>query len=514
MMNLAFGCARSFDQQHPVVLQVDAIVAQNRQRKAFNPLRQWSGQRRYRENTIIQSFILPDRFITLQTPLSMLLLPLDRAQRLLNIGLPIMGGMISMVLLGLIDTAMVGTLGNAALGAVGLSSFAAFIFLGLFFGFSIAVQAMVSRRAGEGDFEACARPLHGALVAIGISAPVLSIALYFLVPYLFPLINNDPEVVSISVDYIRWLILQAAFAGFIAANTGFWNGIGESRIYIPSMVAMHVANVFFNYLFIFGKFGAPELGAEGAGLATFLAHVLGAGLYHRLGLKYGKYYGYFRLRPTIDEIRRVLRLAVPAGMQQVLDVAALTTTYAIVGLVGTAELASYSVLINFINVVGLPAWGLGTAGATLIGQALGRKDIADAKRWARDTIKIGMAAMALLGLPFWLTPELLLSIWIHDPATLQIAVWPTRILGLMIVFNGVGYMLATMLNGAGDVKKVTWINLITQWLILVPGAWLLGPVMGFGLLGIWLVHQLLYRLGHVFIFGWFWRQGGWSKIVI
>ncbi|MFU8817795.1 MAG: MATE family efflux transporter [Pseudomonadales bacterium] len=444
----------------------------------------------------------------------MLLLPLERAQRLLKIGLPIMGGMISMVLLGLIDTAMVGTLGNAALGAVGLSSFAAFIFLGLFFGFSIAVQALVSRRMGEDQSSECARPLHASLVAIGLSAPLMSGALYYLVPYLMPLLNNDPAVVGISIDYIRWLILQAVFVGFIAANTGFWNGIGASGIYIPSMIVMHVANVLFNYVFIFGNFGAPEMGAEGAGFATFLASAFGAALYFRLGVRYGKPFGFFKLKLTAEEIRRVLRLAIPAGLQQLLDVTALTVTYSIVGRVGTAELACYSVLINFINLVGLPAWGLGTAGATLVGQALGRKDIPDATQWAWDTIKIGMVAMAIIGLPFWLVPERLLAIWIHDPATLDIAVWPTRILGLMITFNGIGYILAMLLNGAGDVKKVTWINLVTQWLILVPGAWLMGPVLGFGLLGIWLIHQFLYRLGHVFIFSWFWRRGGWARILI
>lgn len=439
---------------------------------------------------------------------------LARARSLMKIGLPIMGGMVSMVLLGLIDTAMVSTLGNAALGAVGLSSFAAFIFLGLFFGFSIAVQALVSRRSGEGRVSECASPLHAALIAIGAAAPLLSAVLFFLVPVLMPIINSDPEVIAISIDYIRWLILQAVFVGFIAANTGFWNGIGESRIYIASMVAMHVANVFFNYVFIFGNFGAPEMGAEGAGFATFLANILGAVLYCRLGLRYGRAYGYLKRWPAAGDMHRVLRLAIPAGMQQLLDVTALTVTYSIVGRVGTAELAVYSVLINFINVVGLPAWGLGTAGATLVGQALGRKDVADADRWAWDTVKIGMLSMAVIGLPFWLAPEWLLSIWIHDADTLNIGVWPTRILGVMIVFNGVGYMLATLLNGAGDVKKVTWVNFVTQWLVLVPGAWLMGPVLGFGLLGIWLVHQFLYRLGHVFIFGWFWRRGGWAKILL
>ena len=82
--------------------------------------------------------------------------------------------------------------------------------------------------------------------------------------------NDDPEVIAIGIDYIRWLIIQAIFVGFIAANTGFWNGIGLSRIYIPSLIFMHCSNVLFNYISIFGKFGAPLMGAEGAGFATAL----------------------------------------------------------------------------------------------------------------------------------------------------------------------------------------------------------------------------------------------------
>lgn len=440
--------------------------------------------------------------------------PLVRVRRVMQIGVPIMGGMISMVLLGLIDTAMVGTLGNAALGAVGLASFASFIYTGLFSGFSIAVQATVSRRTGEGRQHESGRPLHAALVVIGVFAPPMSALLWFAMPWLFPLINPDPEVQRIGVDYIRWLILQAVFVGFINANSGFWNGVGESRIYMTSLIAMHATNVFFNYVFIFGAFGAPRMGAEGAGFATFLASMVGALLFLRLGLAHGRSFGYFAERTNMNEVRAVMRLAVPAGVQQLLDVTALTTTYSIAGMVGTMELACYSVLINFINVVGLPAWGLGTAGATLVGQALGARDVAAANQWAWDTVKIGIVLMGILGMPFWLFPETLLAIWIHDPDTLALGVWPSRILGIMITVNGIGYMMATMLNGAGDVRKVTWINLTTQWLILVPGAWLAGPTLGFGLIGIWMVHQFCYRAGHAFIFSYFWRRGDWARIVI
>ena len=430
------------------------------------------------------------------------------------IGLPIMGAMVSGVVLGLIDTAMVASLGDAALGAVGFSSFAAFIFLGFFYGFSIAVQATVSRRRGEGELLACGPNLSAALMLIVISAPPLSALLYFAIPYLFPLINSDPEVVSIGIDYIRWLILQAAFVGFIAANQGFWNGLGLSRIYLPSLLTMHASNVLFNYIFIFGNFGAPEMGAEGAGFATALSSVVGTALFLYLGFRKGRPYGYLTRLPNRSETTGVLRLAIPAGFQQVMDIAALTITYGIVGMVGTRELASYSVLVNLINLVGLPAWGLGTAGATLVGQALGEKDTEGAKEWAWDVLKIGSLAMLILGIPIWLFPDLLLSIWIYDEQTRAIAYWPTIILGAMICFNGMGYMLAMMLNGAGDVKRVTWINLFTQWGILVPGAYIFGLYFGLGLIGIWCVHQFVYRAGHVLIFGYYWRRGDWSRISI
>jgi Na+-driven multidrug efflux pump len=201
-------------------------------------------------------------------------------------------------------------------------------------------------------------------------------------------------------------------------------------------------------------------------------------------------------------------------MQQVLEMFALTLMYRIVGTIGTLELASYTVLVNLIGAVGLPAWGLGTAGATLVGQALGKRDKDDAARWAWDVIKVGCATIAVLGAPLWIAPELVLSAFIHDAETIEMARLPCRILGLMIIINAVGYMLASMLNGAGDVKRVMYVNLAMQYFVLLPGAYLLGPMLGYGLLGIWLVHQLGYRAGQSAIFALMWRRGRWSRIAI
>ena len=435
-----------------------------------------------------------------------------RAGRILAIGIPILGGMGSSALLSLVDAAMVGWLGSAELAAVGLGSFASWIYLGFFQGLTIAVQALVSRRVGQGRIGEAGASLNAALLLLVAVAPASAAILWVATPSLFALLNDDPAVLAAGVPYLRWVIAQSLFMGAIHAFNGFWNGIGRSRMYIAPLVVMHVTNAALAYVLIFGHLGLPAMGTEGAGLATSLASVVGCALYLVLAHRHARSLGFMRARPTRDEFGAVVRLAVPGGLQQLFDTLALTLMYRIVGSIGTVELAAYAVLINLVGLVGLPAFALGSAGAALVGQALGRGNIDDAARWAWDVMRVGAMGLALIGVPFWLAPDLLLSIWLHEESAVDVARTPMRILGAMIVFNGVGYMLAAMLNGAGDVRRVTWVNLITQWLWLLPGAWLLGPVLGGGLLGVWCMHQFGFRALQSLIYVLIWRTRRWAHV--
>lgn len=418
----------------------------------------------------------------------------------------------SSALLSLVDTAMVGWLGNAELAAVGLGSFASWIYLGFFQGLTIAVQALVSRRVGQGRIDESGASLNAALLLLVVVAPTSAAILWMATPTLFALLNDDPAVLAAGVPYLRWVIAQSLFIGAIYAFNGFWNGIGRSRMYIAPLIIMHVTNAVLAYGLIFGRLGLPEMGTEGAGLATALASVVGCALYFVLAHRHARPLGFMHARPTRDEFGAVLRLAIPGGLQQLFDTLALTLMYRIVGSIGTIELAAYAVLINLVGLVGLPAFALGSAGAALVGQALGRGNVDDASRWAWDVLRVGAIGLAMIGVPFWLVPDLLLSIWLHEPAAVDVARTPMRILGAMIVINGAGYMLAAMLNGAGDVRRVTWVNLITQWFWLLPGAYLFGPVLGGGLLGVWCMHQFGFRALQSVIYVLIWRTRRWAHI--
>jgi Na+-driven multidrug efflux pump len=127
-------------------------------------------------------------------------------------------------------------------------------------------------------------------------------------------------------------------------------------------------------------------------------------------------------------------------------------------------------------------------------------------------VKVGSLAMMVLGIPFWAAPREVLSIFLHEREALELAVWPCRILGIMIGLNGIGYLFASLLYGAGDVKRVLYVNLATQYGILLPGAWWVGIELGAGLLGIWMVHQFAFRAVNAVVLAALWQQRRWARI--
>ena len=162
------------------------------------------------------------------------------------------------------------------------------------------------------------------------------------------------------------------------------------------------------------------------------------------------------------------------------------------GQVGTPELAVANVVINLTLVCILPGIALGLAAATLAGQALGRKDVDSAEQWGWDVTKVGILILVTLGLPMILFPSGLLSFFVGNHATLALGVWPLRIVGLSIAIEGFALVLLNALVALGDSKRVMLYSTFLQWVVFLPIAYLVGPVLGAGLFGIWLV-QVIYR---------------------
>ena len=437
----------------------------------------------------------------------------ERIRRILAIALPIIGGMVSQNVLNLVDTAMVGVLGNEALAAVGLGGFTNFMCQALLLGVSAGVQATAARRKGEGRHGNTAVALNTGLVLVSATGLLLILIIYPLVGDLFRMLNSDPGVVAHGIPYVEIRVLAMIFVGMNFSFRGYWNAVDLSGLYMRTLIVMHVANIFLNWVFIFGNLGAPALGVYGAGLASSLAVFIGTLYYFWLGLRHAREAGFLKSLPAVGALVSMARLSLPAGIQQLAFAGGFTALYWIIGKVGTIELAAANVLINIFLVAILPSLALGLAGATLVGQALGRGDPEDARRWGWDVLRVGCTLIILLGLPMVFLPDLILSGFIHDPRTLDVARLPMRFGGATIFLDAGGLILMNTLFGAGDTKRVMIVSVIMQWVVFLPAAYVAGPLLGFGLMTIWVL-QTLYRTIQAGIFAAMWRGDGWTGVTV
>ncbi|GAB4192991.1 MAG: MATE family efflux transporter [Wenzhouxiangellaceae bacterium] len=437
----------------------------------------------------------------------------ERRQRLLAIALPIVGGMLSQNLLNLVDIGMVGQLGDSALAATGVGSFANYLAMSAVLGLATGVQAVAARRLGQGRDDETAIALNGGLflaLLIGVS---LSALLISLVPSVFPLLNHDPEVIAQGEPYLQVRLLAIAAVGMNFSFRGYWSAVHMTRLYFRTIVVMHALNIFLNWVLIFGNLGMPALGVVGAGTATTISIFFGTLLYFILGWQHARGHGFLRGLPPREDLMRQIRLSLPSSVQQMFASAGLVILVWILGHVGTAEVAAANVLMTLTLTILLPAMGLGIATSTLVGNALGRQQIDDAESWGWQGAALTLITNLIIGALVALFARPILGLFIQDPVTVELAYLPLLISAAIVAVDTAGVVIMNALQGAGATGRVMVISILGQWLLFLPLAWIVGVNLAYGLLGIWIM-QAVYRVLQALVFGWTWRQRGWSDIAV
>lgn len=435
----------------------------------------------------------------------------ERRRQIWTLALPIIGGMVSQNVLNIVDVAMVSRVGPGAPGAVGLGGFVNFVLSAFVLGLSVGVQALASRRVGEGRGDVAAIPLNGGLLLAASIALPWSGLWCVLTPSVFPLLNDDPTVRSFATPYIQIRLLAMTPLAMNFAFRGFWNATDRPRLYMQTLVKMHALNIFLNWLLIFGNLGAPKLGVSGAAVASAISVTGGTIWYFMLARRHASEQGFLRTLPVRAELFTQLRLSVPSGVQQVFFAAGLVAFMVIVGRVGTRALDATTGIVNLVLVGLLPSLGFGLAASTLVGQALGRGDAADAKAWGWDVVRIASTLSFLLMLPMVVFPHAFLLLLIDDPVTAALGVPSLRLVGLTMAVDTAGMVLMNAMMGAGATRTSAAVSVGCQWFVFIPLAALLGPVLGMGLSAIWAAN-VGYRALQALIFAVVWRRGAWAQV--
>jgi putative MATE family efflux protein len=437
----------------------------------------------------------------------------DRRGMIWGIALPIMGGMMSQNVLNLVDIGMVGRLGDSALAATGIGGFTNYLAISFIIGLSAGVQALAARRVGEGRDSETAIPLNGGLLlALMIGLP-LCVILILATPWAFNFLTPDAEVRELGIPYLQVRIASMIAVGMNFSFRGYWSAIHMTGVYLQTLLIMHAINIFLNWVLIFGNLGAPELGVYGAGLATTISLYIGTSLYFFFAIRRASNKGFLHGIPSRDTLWKQFKLSLPSSLQQLFFSAGLVTLVWIVGRIGTAEVAAINILMTFHITALLPAFGVALAATTLVGNALGRKDVEDAAAWGWNCAALTFIYGLILSLLLIPLAQPILALFLTNPETRKLAHVPMVLWALMISFDTAGMVLMNALIGAGDTRRSMWISLIWQWAFFLPLAFLAGPTLGFGLLGVWVINGF-YRVGQAINCGTQWAGRKWAHIAI
>ncbi len=435
-----------------------------------------------------------------------------RTLAILKLALPTTFGLLSSFVIVLIDLAMLSSFGSGTIAAVGIAAFSYTFIVAFVIGVAPAVQGAVARMMGAAEQpDKIVNQLHAGLSLVLFIGLPISALCYWVTPAYFFAITPDPTVAQIGIPYLRTLFVAVVLVGVVQVFHGFWAGLSKTKFCMLALLFINVVKITGNYVLIFGNWGAPALGAQGASAASLLAVGLGVLLYIVVTIKQFGFSCVMQFNPIKPVMKRLFLVGVPEMMREAFFSIGYVVFYAIVAQIGTKELAAMNILIRVALLLSVFALALGMASSTLVANAVGRRDFGDAHRWGWDVGKLGIISGTLIGLPLMFAPEWILSFYLVEPDVIALSILPLQITGACAGITSLIFIFAYTLVSIGDGNRVLLVSFTTQWVFFLPAVWLVATQLHYGLLEVWYV-QTAYALLATILMTHLWRDGQWKTI--
>jgi MATE family multidrug resistance protein len=431
---------------------------------------------------------------------------------LLALAWPIVLSRATQVVVGLADVAMVAHLGPDAVAATGAGAVDSWVAVVLPLGVVFVVQSFSAQYAGRGDLASARRfAWYGLLLAA--VAQVLSLGLIPALGPMFGRLPYEPGVRELVVGYVAWRLLGTGAGVGVEALNAYYGGLGRTW---PGMVAntsAMSANLLLNAVFVWGWFGGPEWGVAGAAIASALSVWLAfAG--------FAVWFSWEGLAAPWPALRlaeglRLVRYGLPSGLNFFFEfLAFLVFVNVVVASLGTEPLAAWNAVMNLSSAAFMPAFGLASAGAVLVGQAIGagRKD--DVGRIVRLVLWCTCTWQGLVGVGCVVAPDLLMAPFSAEgDGVRQAGVGMLLVAAAWQLFDATATTYAEALRAAGDTQFPMWARLVVAWCVFAPGSWAAVTWWGWGPTATagWLV---VYLAILAVVLAWRFHGGAWRSVTL
>ena len=379
-------------------------------------------------------------------------------------------------------------------------------------GLCIGTTAMVSRRIGEGSPEqASTTAVQAIATGVAVSLVLGTLGVVW-ASELLQMLGATPELAANGRSFASIMLGGSVTVMLLSLINAIFRGAGDAALAMRALWLANLINLVLDPVLIFGLGPIPAMGLEGAAIATTFGRAMGV-LYQLHHLTNGRgviRLDWRRLTLSLAIMVRLLRISGIGVMQYLISTASFLGLIRILAPFGETALAGYTIAIRIIIFILLPAWGMGNAAATLVGQNLGAGNAERAERSVWFTARCASALLGSVGLLLFLfaTPVVALFTTASDAAATAIAC--LRIISFSYIFWGFGLVTVQAFNGSGDTTTPTWINFFVFWVVQLPLAWMLSGPAGFGPRGLFAAIafcQSLLAVVGVLAF----RRGTWKR---
>ncbi|TNC47235.1 MATE family efflux transporter [Rubellimicrobium rubrum] len=431
---------------------------------------------------------------------------------LLALAVPLIGSNLAGFAIQLTDTVLLGWYDVTALAGIVLAGSLWFIIMLMGSGFAGAVMPLAAKAAQEGDVREVRRVTR---MGLWLSLAYAAVSLAILLPSgrIFAALGQEPEVARLAGRYLEiagWGIIPVLI-GMVLRS--FLTALERPSVLLISTIGAAVLNAVWGYALIFGVWGMPEMGIEGAAWAALATQTLSAALLLGYALIRLPQYGLLTRfwRPDWSAMGRVFRLGWPIGGQLLAEVGLFAGSAIMVGWVGEVQLAAHGVALQMASATFMIHLGLSQAVTVRTGQALGRGDREGMVQGGLVGIGLSAFFALLASVVFLLFPEQLMAVFVDpsDPKRPQVIAVGVTLLALAAVFqlfDGAQVLAIGLLRGLQDTTVPMVLAALSYWVFGLPVGYVLGFVLGWQEVGVWVGLVTSLIAASALLMARFWRR--------
>lgn len=383
---------------------------------------------------------------------------------------------------------MVGHVGTPELAA---AAFANNVFMiGMYFGMGITygLTPLIGDAFSKNRFNEVSRLLKNGIfthLAASVALTLVMFGIYFTLP----LLGQTDEVLRLAQPYFLLLCLSYIPFMLFFSFKQFFEGIGNTKMAMQITLTANVINIIINYILIFGKFGFPEMGLNGAGVGTLVSRLFMPILFALYVWGIPKFKQYFinahHQLFDLTKIVSILKIGIPIGFQIIVEVIAFGIGAIMMGWLGKTELAAHQVALGLASFTYMVSLGVSQANTIRVSHQMGVKDYSSLKMAAFASTHLVLAFMLIMGIVFIAARNILPLMFTIDTEVVNIASGLLIVAAVFQVFDGLQVIMLSTLRGMADVKLPMFMAFFAYLLIGIPTSYIFAFILNVGPQGIW-----------------------------